>query len=222
MCQWYVSKNSARNAEIEMCVRSNNSNPGFDHIVWFVPESDWALIPDWLRGEKVRIKDRLMYGDVLQSSLELNTSHPTIYVLANTDIIIPSSSVDLMKAYVSNSGKILCMARWEVDYRSLDTWNGPESKMRPIMSSNSQDTWVWDNRVVGKNEFGAAITTSSNVPLGIPGCDNRIMYEFSRVAPVANPSLSIKTFHIHKSCFRTYSFGKDRVPGPHKKMKPHM
>ena len=52
-----------------------------------------------------------------------------------------------------------------------------------------------------------------DIPLGIPGCDNRIAYELKEAGyEVINPSKRVKTYHYHLSNYRSYK-EIDRLEG---------
>lgn len=57
---------------------------------------------------------------------------------------------------------------------------------------DSQDVWVFRGKLPHLNFYCSFL-------MGIPGCDNRLAWELANIGyTVTNPSLTIRTFHMHK------------------------
>jgi len=68
----------------------------------------------------------------------------------------------------------------------------------------SQDTWIFR---------GIPSGVQADFQIGIPWCDNRIAFEFTKAGYlVSNPSKTILTTHHHCSNYRTYQFNKYPAP----------
>ena len=69
----------------------------------------------------------------------------------------------------------------------------------------SQDTWIFK---------GPVKKMDGNFQLGYPRCDQCIAYEIKKAGYILhNPSRQIKTYHLHNSKIRNYSF-KQRITRP--------
>lgn len=200
LTQFYKSPNEARNRELELCFRENLKNKAITRFVWFVPESDRQHIPDWLQGEIIVTKDRLVYSDAFQASRPGD-----LHILCNSDIIIGEEAVQLIEANLKDD-QAYCLSRWDCD--PLDELNLSKAKLETYF--RSQDSWCWRG----------LINCAGDVPLGVSGCDNRIAYELSRVRRVSNPARTIKTLHVHTSNFRTYRHDVGKIPPPHLGIPP--
>lgn len=78
---------------------------------------------------------------------------------------------------------------------------------------DSQDAWVFRGQI---NYSGGMYC---DFHLGVPGCDNRIAWELSRLGyNVSNPSLSIKSYHVHSQ--PTNHTGDKVVQPPYMKIEP--
>lgn len=212
-CQWYRTQSVDRNAEIEFSVRRNLENVAVDRFVWYVPEEDMDAVPEWLKGEVVKISGRLTYGAVLRNA----TDSLSLHILINTDIVVPSESVRSLRVRMMYafgearpSETIVCLTRWE---SSMATFPAA----RRVKGSNSQDLWAWwGNLAVANEEVTRCL---DDIPLGIPGCDNRVAHEFGQLGTVLNPALTIRTYHIHASAQRTYSSSTPPIPRPWRKVE---
>jgi hypothetical protein len=118
-------------------------------------------------------------------------------VIANADIYFEPST----KPLVFNRNSCFALTRWEHDTKEF------------MHRSDSQDAWIFFGHVQQIEYMHCSF------PLGIPGCDNRIAWELRQVGyNVTNPSLTIKTFHVHSNHKE-----HDRsvvVPMPYLKLEP--
>lgn len=70
----------------------------------------------------------------------------------------------------------------------------------------SQDCWIFKGKIK-KGNF--------DIPMGIPGCDNRIAHELKEAGyRVYNPSKIIKSYHIHNTP-KSYTNKTERIPPPY-------
>lgn len=115
-----------------------------------------------------------------------------INIICNSDIFFDDT---ISLANKIGSKDMYALSRW-------DWINETSIKHRAIR--NSQDVWIMRGKVENVN---------GDFKLGIPYCDNRIAFEFTNVGyKVSNPSLSIKTYHVHNSGVRHYK-NNEKVPG---------
>lgn len=80
---------------------------------------------------------------------------------------------------------------------------------------DSQDAWGFNGRVTGVN---------AGFSQGLWGCDNRLAHEIRLAGyTVKNPSLSIKTIHLHQNDNRNYKRNKNNtVLPPYLTIEPHL
>lgn len=127
------------------------------------------------------------------------TGPDDVNIICNSDIFLDESI-----AFTSRleADEMWALTRWE--------WHSANS----IVFSNrkdSQDVWI----VRGKVR-----SVAGDFSLGIAGCDNRIAHEFQQAGyKVSNPSVSIKTYHVHNSAIRNYKSLKP-VPPPYLTVEP--
>jgi len=186
MCQYYVSDSAARNRELELCYRENLKNSAISEFVWFVEESLRDRLPSWLQGRIVPLPGRLKYADAFRAS-----QSGQLHILANSDIILSEQAVRLIDAHLQPD-EAYCLSRWDCDPK--DELNLDKACLWQYYG-RSQDVWCWRGALECRADFA----------LGVPGCDNRIAHELSAVRRVSNPSLSIKTLHVHSSSVRSYT-----------------
>lgn len=75
-------------------------------------------------------------------------------------------------------------------------------------SPRSQDVWAFRGRI--------RIPQSIDFPMGHRGCDNRLAHELQAAGyKVRNPSLTIRTFHLHETGIRAADYHAQLVPGPY-------
>ena len=73
---------------------------------------------------------------------------------------------------------------------------------------DSQDCWIFK----GHPSEGM----DCDFRFGVPGCDNRIAYEFGKIGyDVIGPVSKIKVLHYHFTNIRTYNVHSDRVCDQH-------
>jgi hypothetical protein len=119
-----------------------------------------------------------------------------INIIANKDIFFTQESIDSIIDFFSNYKKdikklCLALSRWEyINENSSNFFN----------AKDSQDCWIFYGTVEYNNR--------SDVPLGVPGCDNRIASEliYNYKYEVLNLGPSIKTYHYHPSGDSTRSY----------------
>ena len=128
-----------------------------------------------------------------------------VCVIANADIAFDESlhaAADLVER--TPRPLVVALSRW--DDPSGPSMEGRIDPRRWRFYSQSQDTWLF---VAGSlPAFEAGFT------LGVPACENRLAYEAFRAGiAVANPALSVRTWHHHASGTRTWQLA-DAYRGP--------
>lgn len=134
-----------------------------------------------------------------------------INIVCNSDIYWTTRHVaEVVEYYKRPDHERTCMA--------LSRWDElPSGELRLYDHQDSQDSWIF----IGRPSIAGA-----EFHMGIPGCDNRIakLIEESGYT-VINPSITIRSYHLHASGFRTYGTGRgvktEAIPGPYRFIKPH-
>ena len=198
--QYYKPEKARRRKEIDACLKANVDNPLVDRIVLL---NETACLPTPLQSAKVEervITDRLTYQHVFRWIAE-EAPQDAIIAFANSDIFLDTVSTRLLwSADLSN--KFLALLRWDVE--GTDAASLAAAKLfgpRP----DSQDTWIVSAASVKANFKGEASYAGLDFPFGQGGCDNAITLELlRRKFVVANPALTLRSYHFHTSAVRNY------------------
>lgn len=182
---YYEQNHPQRQRELRRVMEANIGCSSIDVI--------YNLGTPWENPKVVNLEgyDRPTYADFIK---EMQTKEHDFYILANSDIYF-TNEIESIKDIQLN-GKVMCLSRWDVmtnGYAKLFNYEW------------SQDTWVFKGK--------PPMMTSLDFTMGFPACDNRFAYEIAQVGllPI-NPSLSVKTYHLHQTNKRSYS-EKDRLAG---------
>jgi hypothetical protein len=129
-----------------------------------------------------------------------------ISIVPNADCFIAEE--DLPKLLVIPQSVVYCLLRVEVkSVRPPRRYLWRNRFIRRKHSGDSQDCWIFRGTLSPEMwlEF----------PLGKPGSDSRLAYEFQKAGfRILNPASSIRLYHYHRSKKRNYSEA-DRVPPPY-------
>jgi hypothetical protein len=189
--QYFEPTNAtSRLREIKQVLEKNISCDYIDKII-LLNETHFPNLPKHPKVMEVVIGRRLRYYDVLKY-VKNNIKRETYVVFSNSDIYLDHTICALYS--IDMNKKFLALLRYEDDGSKEPKLFGP----RP----DSQDTWILNSTSLdfepNESDFG--------FPFGISGCDNAISLEmFKKRFVVANPCLTIKTYHVHNSNVRTYN-----------------
>ena len=193
--QYYEPQKDRRAKEIKQCLQMNLRCPLVDRMI-LLNEKAYSLPPS-SKLEEVVIGHRLTYADVIRWVHD-NVPEDVIVVFSNSDIYLDNTLRSLWSTSLDD--KFLALLRWDVQEKGEPTLFGPRA--------DSQDTWIMSSNSVKKRTWDYK---SLDFPFGKMGCDNAITVEMSRQKfLVANPALTLKTYHVHSSGIRTYDM-KDIV-----------
>ena len=143
----------------------------------------------------IESQNRLTFNDYFEFINRYSNSSDNINIICNADIyfdetITLSKNIDPFHVYALN--------RWDVD----SNYNSIHYNM-----IGSSDAWVFK---------GVPEGIVGDYYLGWHGCDGRFGYEVLNAGyELYNPSLSIKTMHVHMSNRRNYNAFKNLVAGPY-------
>lgn len=125
-----------------------------------------------------------------------------INIIANSDIYFDES---IERTSVLTQKQCFALARWNINHDGTSTH---------FNRSDSQDCWIFRGKITD---------VAGDFFLGYRGCDNRIAYEIQKSGwNISNPSLTIKSYHLHLSNVRNYSVTDNKflVPGPYLPLYP--
>lgn len=186
---YYFSELAERQLELDTCLLKNIDNQQIDRIVLFT-----NVVPNHVSDKIIIVNgnDRPTYNEFFKF---INNKYVNDYnIISNSDIYFDDLS------YLNNLGEdsVFALTRYNVDVNGVATfWNTPDS----------QDVWIFNGKI--KNVDDCDFT------LGIAGCDNAIAERMKRSGiDVKNPSLKIKTYHLHNTNFRTYN-ASNPIPQPY-------
>jgi hypothetical protein len=188
--QYFSHKDASRKKELDFCTKHNINNKNFDKVYVLLEkeEDDFG----WLHNERtevININKRANYKTFVDFANE-RSEKGDIHILTNLDIFFDDSVklLDQMK-----DKDFITLTRWDINAKT---------KQAKFFNVNcSQDTWIWKNEIDFDNT-----NLDLTYNLGTPGCDNAICGEFHENGyRVLNPSLSVKTFHLHEDKSRSYT-----------------
>jgi hypothetical protein len=192
--QYYRPQNSSRRVEIDACLQKNIACGVIDKIILL---DETACAPPAPKVEEQVVGKRLTYADVIRWIYE--KAPPNILVtFANADIFLDGPSWRaLWSTDIETVPKFLALLRWDVT-----TADRTEDAKLFGPRADSQDTWVLSSTAVKAVTWDWA---ALEFPFGQGGCDNAITIElFRKKFLVANPALTMKTYHLHSSGIRSY------------------
>jgi hypothetical protein len=197
---YYNDEHEQRRSELEKCFRSNISNPLIDKVYVFCSEPDVELVLNFPNLDKIIIikhDGKPTYQEMFDE-INTRTREHEVNIIANSDIYF-DTSINLMHKIKPN--ECYALTRWEFGVAHQIQDRG-----------DSQDVWVFRGKIKDINY--------SEFCMGVPGCDNRIAHELQSAGyTVTNPSLTIKTWHLHESNIRRYDYHKEHIPQPYLKIK---
>lgn len=190
----YNEKEPARRNELRTCLMNNLKSGCFD-AVWVIAEADgegYAYLQDIsnLEFNILPCNVRPTF-ETFFNAINTLSGADDINIIANSDIYFEDMPVKPLPH------QCFALTRYEVEK------NG---SFRFLNRSDSQDSWIFNGKI-RKPSYSAYF-------LGTPGCDNRIGLELMRAGyEVTNPSLTIKTYHLHSN--PTNHAGKAKVNPPY-------
>lgn len=192
---------AARSAEYRECLQKNLQNPLIDQIC--VLDEHSGCLPVHHRIKVRSVQSRPTYADFFEWVNQL-AGPQDVSLIANSDIHFDASLRLLARALTP----AICAAlsRWDVQ---------SDGSCRLFDRNDSQDVWAF---------AGPVRQVSSDFLVGIPRCDNRILFELRAAGyHVINPAFTIRALHLHAGVRVEYPGVVDGpfVPGPYAYLFPH-
>ncbi len=173
----YVEENATRRRELRECLARNADCPFIDEICLLQEQQAECRF----KHAKLRlhpIPRRPLYEDFFKAMNQLCQCENDFSIIANSDIYFDRT----LSAVVDNLKHRQCAAlsRWDIQ---------PDGHAVLFDRNDSQDAWIFR---------GPVRSVVGDFCVGIPRCDNRILYELRRAGyEVINPAFSIRALHLH-------------------------
>jgi hypothetical protein len=192
----FETEDAQRRSEYRLSLERNLANPFIAEVCLLV-EGNVADLPHSSKIRTRHIEGRPRYDDVF-AWINKTAAVDDISLIANADIWT-DSSIGVLEDSLDRD-ECYALARWEGEH-VLDR-------------NDSQDVWAFRGRV--RNVRG-------DYPIGVPRCDNRILYELQESGyNVRNPSYSIRVHHAHEGSREEYgASGSNFVEPPYRYLWPH-
>lgn len=186
--QYFKHKNKSRENELKFCTKHNINDKNIDNIYLFLENLNDK--EDWMINPKVNIVDynkRMTFRDFIEFSNKIDNDD--IHILCNLDIFFDDTILKLKEHNIYNH--LITLTRWNIDVKT--------KQARHFGVNCSQDFWSW----IGKVDL---TKLDLNYFIGQVGCDNAVCGEFHEAGwKVINPSLDLKTYHLHEETKREYT-----------------
>ena len=199
--QFYVDSNSARQLEIRTCLYKNAENR-FVRKIHLLNERLYTAKELGVKSTKIVqhiVGHRLKYADVFRYIVQYNVKG--YIMIANSDILFDQSLENLLYSDLPITKTLIAQTRYEYNPidPSLSRIFGPRY--------DSQDVWILHSNFC----INASQSKLFEFHMGIPGCDNKLIYLFSLLGyHIVNDPAFIRTLHYHTSQKRNYS-EKDKI-----------
>lgn len=192
---YYHTLDSARQKELDECLRRNVQNPWIERI-YLLNDKQYSIQHIDPYGKAIQIevsdenKNRLRFNYAVQWINEHLEGKRVI--LSNSDIYFDQTLMLLRNETFDH--KVFALTRYD------------QNKL--IMNCDSQDSWIFKSPLV-------LPINDCDFAFGTLGCDNRLAYVIHTAGyQITNPCLSIQSHHLHGSNERTYDIST-RIPKPH-------
>lgn len=219
--QFFIHNNEKRFNEIKFCLKKNVELKLFKQIILLneriYTKEELGLTDNEMENIlQININKRLKYVDVL---LQVKLLKLNGYVaFCNSDIFFDKTIINLRKSCLSSTKSIYSLLRFE--YKKNDNLSKCKLFIDPIKKkprSDSQDVWIYHTNQI---EINSQLLRDTDFMLGMPGCDNKITYEFAKLGyRCINEPYNVKTYHYHETQIRNYG-RKDVIPSPYLYVEP--
>ena len=207
---YYIDNIPERQLELNTVLLNNIQNPLIDRIMVFCDGSACEALFNKFKTEKIiiiRLGRRPTFKDFFMEVCFSNNRYPKdINIISNSDIYF-DGTLKLIKEYDCGGNPNTCMAlsRWDIK---------PDGSILHFNRHDSFDTWVF---------YGSSVCDikDCDFTLGVAGCDDSITERVQRAGyHVINPSIDIKTIHLHLTGVRNYN-PREATPKPYLLINPH-
>jgi hypothetical protein len=212
---YFVSENKSRQKEIKYCIVKNSKL--VDEIFVLVEKKDEEDLVNLISNIKdgcpigYKVIDAVPSFNDFFTAISENGYEEGINAIANSDIVFDVK--DNYKAFSDwlfhNRTACYALSRWDLD--------DDKNEFTHFNRADSQDVWMFYGKPAGVN---------GSFNIGVAGCDNRLAHEIKAAGfNVLNPSVNLKTYHVHQTNYRTYigddGKAKEIVPQPYFLVTPY-
>lgn len=195
--QYYASSSLARQQEILECLEFNSSIPWLTEVVLFC---EHGVTPPSTLNHKcrcIRIDHRASYNEIFSYFYASEQGRDSIVIIANSDIFLCDGLQSIFSAIMPKD--FVCLNRFD----SQDSiYPYMISRARPGSVSWSQDTWLFNTRMLDYINLSALPL----INLGLPSCENSLAWHlYNQGITISNPCLGIRTVHNHRCQLRSYT-----------------
>ena len=208
--QWFPHSEPERAKEFQTAFVKNVECDLVDCVVQLSEKdytTDGGKEYSFLDNDKVHTilhPKRVSYNSFFKFAREYDSEPYDFHVLMNADMEwTREASLGLEHCLWENQKLAVSPLRWE------------DRKTIFGIRADSQDAWgfMYDTLPDPRRMI-------ANIPLGNPGCDNRILMELLvQEFQVLNHPLQFPTIHYHKTAIRNYTVN-DRIPPPYLMVRP--
>ena len=175
---FYPERIPERRSELVRCLQKNLENPDITSVSVFLEGLESPPIVHEKLVTRL-IESRPSYCDFFNWANECQHAKNDVTVISNSDIYFDDSLALMSQAI--NPKQCAALARWNF---------GQEGSPVLFNRNDSQDAWVFR---------GLIKKVAGDFCVGIPRCDNRILFELKRAGyEVVNPAFSIRSYHLHE------------------------
>ncbi|QDS88902.1 hypothetical protein EC9_30970 [Rosistilla ulvae] len=199
---FYLAPDDARLAEIVECLHRNVAANAVDEVCLLLETCSGPFEHPKIKARP--ISGRPLYRDLFEWARESCKSNDDLSIVCNSDIYFDSSLLALQRTLQAN--QCVALTRWDVRN------NGSAILFN---RNDTQDAWIFR---------GPPRDIVDDFPIGVPRCDNRIMYELRRAGYlVINPAFSVRSYHLHAGQREEYDQTKLSafVDPPYQYLWPH-
>lgn len=192
---YFLAKDKGRQAELDECVLKNAGHANIDRVYLF---TDDGHVPPVNNPKQIviPIDRRLTYRRWLEFVESIREEH--VAILANTDIYF-DASLNRLDDILARKNRFVALSRFD----RVGKETAPHA--RPQWS---QDVWALNSL----SDITPELKKAADFPLGVPRCDNKIVYEFAIQGwDLINPFPTVRSIHVHESNIRNYDKEKDRT-----------
>ena len=198
--QFFISDNKERQKEINFCLKENVKNKLFTKIILInekIYTKEELGIDDLSNVIQVDIKRRMMFSDVFMAVKKMGLNGYIVF--CNSDIIFDPSIKRLYYSTMLQRPVVQCLARYDI--RSLNKDLTFNYRLN-LDKHGSHDTWILHSKFIPQDKY----LLKFNFNFGTWACDNHILYLFYILNYLPkNEYKKYKTYHYHKSNYRTYN-----------------
>ncbi len=200
---YYPERGGKRAAELFQCMERNLHLPEISALCLLL-EQGAPPAPENPKLKTQSVSIRPSYDDFFRWANALVETPSDVSIIANSDIYFDDSILALAKSLKLN--QCAALSRWDVQ---------ADQSLRLFDRNDSQDAWVFRGKIRPMN---------ADFCVGIPRCDNRILYELRAAGyEVINPAFSVRACHLHIGERTEYpgQINGPHVEGPYEYLWPH-